>query len=171
MWKYVLSVNIALIACYIMFGICVALIPVSIMENFFEKSIYRFPNLGNKLKHVISGKKREEDALLNRNIGKMERNQILINQIFRFSFPATLFSFLLLFSGSLLITIYPQIPYLSYFVGEFPQDVSLSLLLIIGIGFGKFLVGLLEGVISMLLGFGCTYSVKQLFYAKTIQNS
>ncbi|MHA1647167.1 MAG: hypothetical protein ACTSVL_06315 [Promethearchaeota archaeon] len=64
-----------------------------------------------------------------------------------------------------MITIYPQIPYLSYFVGGFPSNNSFSLLLIIGIGFGKFIVSIFEGAIGMFLGFGCTFTIKHIIPA------
>ncbi|MHA1673799.1 MAG: hypothetical protein ACTSYI_09220 [Promethearchaeota archaeon] len=117
-------------------------------------------------------KKREiNNAILNQDIYGSRRNKILFQQIFQFNFLATLFTFVLVFIGTLFVVSAFPAPWLISFVGDVPDEYSSSLFILILFFLAKFVANIIEGGLSMFLGFGFTFAIKRyLLPYKTEEN-
>ena len=166
MWEYIVQLNLGLIILYGIYGIIVGLVPISRWEWIYRKTFYLVPRLGKRMEAGLIKKREVSNAILNQNISRSHRNKILFQQIFHFNFPATLSTFLLVFIGTLyVVSVFPA-PWLISFVGTVPDDYSSSLFLIILFFLAKFLANIIEGGLSMFIGFGCTFAIKQFLIPK-----
>ncbi|QEE16781.1 hypothetical protein DSAG12_02611 [Promethearchaeum syntrophicum] len=171
MWEYIVQFNLGLIILYGIYGIIVGLVPISGWEWLYRKTFYLIPQFGKRLEAGLTKKREVNNAILNQNISNSRRNKILFQQIFQFNFPATLATFLLVFLGTLyVVSIFPA-PWLISFVGNAPENLTSSFLLILLFFLAKFLANIIEGAICMLLGFGCTFAIKNILFPKKVQEN